>query len=193
MTDDTLAQRFVHNVEQAEPLDAVARTLTSASEPLGRGKAQQILGGEWMGAPLHPVLTDVTIGCYTSAVLLDLLGGRSSRGAARRLVGLGVLSAVPTAASGASDYTRLPASSQRTGAAHAVLNSVALAGFAWSWWRRRDGGRKGQLVALAASVVASAAGHLGGELVFNQGAPGRPPAAGSVVAEPRSAEAIQLA
>jgi len=182
MTGTTPPGRFVETVEQTRQLDPVAKALSSASQPLGKGAARRILSGEWMGVPLHPVLTDVTIGCYTSAVLLDLLGGRSSRGAARRLVALGVLSAVPTAASGASDYTRLPASSNRIGAAHAALNSVALAGFAWSWWRRRRGGHKGQLVALAASAIVTASAHLGGELVFNQGAPDRPPSGPAVIA-----------
>ena len=41
-----------------------------------RGRVKEALSGSWLGHPLHPVLTDVTIGTFTSAVLLDWLGGR---------------------------------------------------------------------------------------------------------------------
>ena len=55
--------------------------------------------------PLHPMLTDLPIGCWTSAFVLDIVGGKKSRPAAQLLVGLGVLSALPTAASGAADWS----------------------------------------------------------------------------------------
>ncbi|MDP8927642.1 MAG: hypothetical protein M3O70_03450, partial [Actinomycetota bacterium] len=41
---------------------------------LGRVRATPVwpvLRGRWLGHPLHPVLTDVPIGLWTSAVVLD--------------------------------------------------------------------------------------------------------------------------
>src|SRR3954453_23311250 len=64
---------------------------------------KDILGGKWLGHPVHPMLTDVTIGTFTSALLLDWLGGGGGPTAARRLIGIGLLSAPPVAAAGAHD------------------------------------------------------------------------------------------
>ena len=63
------------------------------------------LSGTWLGHPVHPMLTDLPIGFWTSAFVLDFLGGKSSRRAAQRLVGLGILSAIPTAVTGAADWS----------------------------------------------------------------------------------------
>ena len=54
-----------------------------------------MLRGEWLGHALHPTLTDVTLGTWTSATLLDLFGGRDSSAAAQRLIGTGLLAAGP--------------------------------------------------------------------------------------------------
>jgi hypothetical protein len=86
-------------VRRAESLEAVDRPAGWLSPIVTRFTHRppraSILGGMWLGHPLHPVLTDVPIGCWTSAVVLDLLGGTGSRKAAQRLIGLGVAAAVP--------------------------------------------------------------------------------------------------
>ena len=64
-----------------------------------------VAGGEWLGHALHPLLTDLPLGCWLSAGLLDLLGGRRGRPAAQRLVALGLLFVPVTAASGLVDWT----------------------------------------------------------------------------------------
>ena len=61
-----------------------------------------------------------------SAVFLDLVGGESSRAAAQRLLGAGLLSAVPTAATGFAEWHDTTNPERRVGAAHAAVNSVAL-------------------------------------------------------------------
>ena len=33
-----------------------------------------LLNGTWVGHPLHPVLTDIPIGAWTLAIVLDLIG-----------------------------------------------------------------------------------------------------------------------
>ena len=57
------------------PAKAIAKKVRSLIKPRGEGA----VSGSWLGHPLHPVLTDVTIGTFTSAVLLDWLGGEQSR------------------------------------------------------------------------------------------------------------------
>ena len=87
------------------------------------------LSGTWLGHPVHPMLTDLPIGFWTSAFVLDLLGGKSSRRAAQRLVGLGVLSALPTAVTGAADWSDTDTGDKRVGVVHGILNTAALVAF----------------------------------------------------------------
>src|SRR5207253_746315 len=61
----------------AEPLQQVVK----AAVPEGSG-LKDALSGTWLGHPLHPPLTDVVVGAWTSALLLDLLGGDDAGAAA---------------------------------------------------------------------------------------------------------------
>ena len=120
------------------------------------------------------MLTDLPIGLWTSAVTLDVLGGRSARPAATRLVGLGVLAAGPTAWSGWADWSALDERQQRVGVVHAATNGLAAALFASSWLARRRGDhRRGQTLGLAASTVLSVGGYLGGHLLASRAASDR--------------------
>ena len=51
------------------------------------GPVKDGLSGTWLGHPLHPVLTDLPIGAWSSSFLLDVLGGKSARKARRRMAG----------------------------------------------------------------------------------------------------------
>jgi nitrite reductase/ring-hydroxylating ferredoxin subunit/uncharacterized membrane protein len=132
---------------------------------------KEALSGSWLGHPLHPVLTDVTIGTLTSALLLDWLGGREARPAAQRLIGLGLLSAAPVVASGASDWADTEVADdavRRIGVVHATSNLVANMLFAASWAARRRGD-DGRLLAVAGGAALTAGGYLGGHLSFAEG------------------------
>jgi nitrite reductase/ring-hydroxylating ferredoxin subunit len=108
-----------------EALDAPAKKIGKAVRTLIKpGPLKDALSGSWLGHALHPLLTDVTIGSYTSAVALDWLGGRESQPAARRLIGLGLLSTLPTVSSGYSDWADTEVSNEsvrRVGVDHAVF------------------------------------------------------------------------
>jgi nitrite reductase/ring-hydroxylating ferredoxin subunit/uncharacterized membrane protein len=153
-------------------LDPVAKKLGKFARDATKPKRlKELLSGSWLGHPLHPVLTDVTIGTLTSAVLLDWLGGEESRPAARRLIGIGLLSATPVVASGASDWgdTEVANDSvRRIGLVHASANVVANSLFAASYAARRRG-EDGRLLAVAGAAVLTAGGYLGGHLSFAEG------------------------
>ena len=153
-------------------LDPVAKKLGKlARDATKPRRLKELLSGSWLGHPLHPVLNDVTIGTLTSAVLLDWLGGDESRTAARRLIGIGLLSATPVVASGASDWgdTEVADDSvRRIGLVHASTNVVASSLFAASYAARRRG-EDGRLLAVAGAAVLSAGGYLGGHLSFAEG------------------------
>ena len=159
-------------LEAASGLDRLAdpahRAVTAA---LPRGPAKDALHGVWLGHPLHPLLTDLPIGFWTSAFVLDLVGGRRSRPAADAMVGLGVASAIPTALAGLADWSELDEPERRTGIVHAAANATATALYAWSFVARRRGRRgRGVLLGVAGATAATFGGFLGGHLTFRRGA-----------------------
>jgi nitrite reductase/ring-hydroxylating ferredoxin subunit/uncharacterized membrane protein len=155
-------------------LDGPARVIAGKVRALlGRGPVKDALSGSWLGHPLHPLLTDVPIGTWTSATLLDLVGGRDSRPAARRLIGVGLLAAAPTAWTGWSDWADSePADDQvrRLGLVHAsAVGSAATLYGASLIARRRGAHTTGVLLGLAGAGAVGAAGWLGGDLAFARG------------------------
>ena len=92
-------------IARLEALDAPAKKIGKTVRTLIRpGPVKDALSGTWLGHALHPMLTDVTVGSFTSAVVLDWVGGDESEPAAQRLIGIGLLSALPTVSSGYSDW-----------------------------------------------------------------------------------------
>ena len=87
-----------------------------------------------LGHSLHPVLTDLPLGCWTSATIVDLVGGKAGRAAATRLIGVGLLAAGPTAYAGLASWSRLEGADRRVGAVHAIGNDVAIVLFAGRSW-----------------------------------------------------------
>ncbi len=140
--------------------------------PAGGG-VKDILSGTWMGHALHPLLTDIPIGTWTSATLLDLFGGRAGRPAAQTLIGVGLAAAAPTALTGWSDWADSePADDQvrRIGIVHAIANGTAAALYGASFAARRRGAHTtGVLLGLAGAGALGAGGWLGGDLAFARG------------------------
>lgn len=159
-------------VEQIHSLDQVAAPLARAVEraaPDG-SPVNAALSGTAFGHPLHPPLTDVVIGAWTSAVALDWIGGKRGGPAADWLVALGVLSALPTAAAGLNDWATLEGPTRRLGLVHGTTNIVATGLFGTSWLARKAGRRFfGRLLALAGYGTVSVGGFLGGHLSFRRG------------------------
>lgn len=174
---------FVQNLsnlfQSAEKIDTLAKPLQKgvigffkALGPLG-SRIADFLHGVWLGHPLHPVLTDVPVGAWTAAVVLDAMeassGSRGMAKAADTAVALGVAGAVGSAAAGITDWMHLQGESRRTGFTHALLNTVALTFFIGSMAARANRSRGlGRTLALLGYSVAGASAYLGGDLVFRQ-------------------------
>jgi len=149
---------------QLKQLDPVADKIDQlARPPLTQPPVRNALSGAWFGHRLHPVLTDVAIGSFSSAVLVDVLAPRHSN-IARRLIGVGILASVPTAATGLSDWIDVYDDGRRIGLVHAAGNSLALLLYLRSWRRRGKG--KGRLSSLLGLGVLGASGYLGGHLSY---------------------------
>jgi nitrite reductase/ring-hydroxylating ferredoxin subunit len=155
-------------------LDRVADALQPrVAAVLGRSqRLRDLLDGRWLGAPLHPVLTDVPIGAWTASVVLDVVGDRSSptARAADPALAIAVASALPTAAAGLSDWTHLRGRERRVATLHASLNLAGVA-FALASLAARASGRRGlgRGLSLAGFATSGFAAHLGGKLTFDMG------------------------
>lgn len=162
---------IVRFIERQEVLDGPAEFVSGkAQQLLGKEPLKSALSGRWLGHPLHPTLTDLPIGLWTGALLLDLVGGEGGEDAADTLLGLGVVTALPTAAAGFHDWSWTMGEDQRLGFVHAIANEVALVGFTVSWLMRRSGNRGGaKLLSLVSSAGLVAGGYLGGHLSYVRG------------------------
>jgi nitrite reductase/ring-hydroxylating ferredoxin subunit/uncharacterized membrane protein len=157
---------------RSRQLNSLGRWVSNAFYRLVKpGKVKDVLAGTWMAHPVHPMLTDVTIGAWTSAVILDVAGGERGRPGADMLVGAGILAAIPTAVSGLSELTDIVDKKERSIAtAHALANVGGLALWVLSYFRRKGGGRRsGVALSLAGTAVATGAGFLGGHLSYRMG------------------------
>ena len=158
--------RWTRRLEDASALDRPVHALEPSIKALfGTGTRGSVLRGEWLGHAVHPMLTDVAIGAWTSASVLDLLGGRDSSAAAQRLIATGVLAAGPTAWTGWAEWSAAGSRDKRVGVVHAVTNAVAIGVYAASWLARRRGRHAtGVRLALAGAAVSGTGAYLGGHL-----------------------------
>ena len=145
---------------------------TAALRPL-----KLVLNGSWLGHPLHPLLTDVPIGAWTVAILLDLIAlifvVPALEPAATIAIGLGILAALAAAAAGLMDWMDVDPPEKAVGVTHGILNTSATVLFAISLlmrWESQWGTRVGSfLVALTGYLVVSGGAYLGGGMVFRMG------------------------
>jgi uncharacterized membrane protein len=134
------------------------------------------------GHPVHPPLTDATVGMFTLATGLAVLGkagvaeGKLGPAAWLALVG-GLIAAAPTALTGFADWLRINWGTPmwRTATLHltAMVTAVLLFGVAtwlqWSGYRHGSVTTGGLILTLVGFVSLTAGGWLGGAIVFVHG------------------------
>ena len=155
-------------VEGLDSVDGIADRLAPlVTRAVGSGPRRDALAGSWLGHPFHPLLVMAPLGCWSAAGLLDLLGERR---AAQTLVGAGILTAVPAAATGLSDWSDTTGAERRVGFVHMACNSAALLAYTRSWRQRRRGRHfSGAAWSLAGAALSGAGGWLGGHLAYALG------------------------
>src|SRR4051812_37816055 len=199
MPTTTAPETMIDRIENASPLDPVVKTVRKiVNAALGPQQVRDALHGVWLGHPVHPVLTDVPIGVWTAAGVLDLLPGTGH--ASTTLIATGCAAAVPTAVTGGAARAQLhppppagsargapggvpagvrgggargraPPPQQRVGLVHAVSNIVGLGLMGASVLARLRGRTlRGKGLAYAGLTAVMAGGYLGGHLVFRQAA-----------------------
>ncbi|MDX5421661.1 MAG: Rieske 2Fe-2S domain-containing protein [Hymenobacteraceae bacterium] len=131
------------------------------------------LHGKWLGHPLHPAITDVPVGAWTTAAVLDgleLMGKEKYTPGADAAVAVGLVGAVGAAVTGLADWTGTRKERRKLGMLHGMLNAGATALYATSLLLRRRKSTRGVGIGLAmlGYGVVSAGAYLGGHLVFGK-------------------------
>jgi nitrite reductase/ring-hydroxylating ferredoxin subunit/uncharacterized membrane protein len=170
MPDATSMTDVIDRIENADPLDAVSKRIGKVIRAgLRSQKLKDALHGVWLGHPLHPMLSDVPIGMWTAAAVLDVMPGTGP--AAATLIATGCAASVPTAVAGWADWSDLHEQQQRVGLVHAAANGVAIGLFLASLAARASGSTlRGKAYSYAGMAVAGVGGYLGGHLAFRQAA-----------------------
>ena len=163
-------QKWLKPVETA--LDATAEVTLNQKNPVAQ-QVRNLLHGTWLGHPLHPVITDVPIGAWSTSTALDLYelstGDDTFAPGADAAVGIGLIGAGAAAVAGLNDWQFTNDKPKRVGALHAILNIGATLCYLGSWFQRRNGQRReGIVTGLAGFCLSMAGAYLGGHLVFKE-------------------------
>ena len=134
------------------------------------------------GKPLHPPLTDASIGAYTIGVAALIAGAAGLQPpqmahAALIAISFGLLLAAPTAITGLIDWLDIPRGTpaRSTATLHLVVMVTATVLFALTWLAQRPGYNEEEVrtLALILGIVAEttliAGGNIGGANVFVYG------------------------
>lgn len=152
--------------------DELKKGVSAAFGAAGEGgrKVKNALHGTWLGHPLHPVLTDVPLGAWTTALALDVMEARGNREfapGADCAVAVGLAGAVGAAVTGLTDWNDIDGKPRRHGLVHGLLNVTGTLLYTTSLLlRRRNSRSAGRCFAFAGFAVAMAAAYLGGNLVY---------------------------
>jgi nitrite reductase/ring-hydroxylating ferredoxin subunit/uncharacterized membrane protein len=129
---------------------------------------KDFLNGVWLGHPVHPAITDVPIGAYVVALVLDLTGQRAAATAA---IGVGIVFMLLAAVAGYADYIDLGGKTQRFGTIHSSLMLVALVVYLVSFVMRFNAVPSSIEFPLSVIgfIIVIGSAYIGGELVYNLG------------------------
>jgi nitrite reductase/ring-hydroxylating ferredoxin subunit/uncharacterized membrane protein len=167
----------VDRIERATNLDAAAdKTSAAVARLIPDGAVKDAASGTPLGHPLHPALVAIPMGCWLTATYLDFAprpdraNKATTRRLSQRIVGLGLLAAIPTVIAGSSDWLDTAEAERRVGLVHAMTNGGAVAGYTASWLIRRKGHhRTGVAVSTVSTGLLMLGGWLGAHLVYAMG------------------------
>jgi nitrite reductase/ring-hydroxylating ferredoxin subunit/uncharacterized membrane protein len=178
-----VAERVLAAVERQSWIDGASDRLQGgiaaafrAGGPVGR-RIKNALHGTWLGHPLHPVFTDVPLGAWSVALVLDFLESRDRGRSSRRgrapgrgadaAIAIGLVGAAGAAVTGLTDWQHTSGGPRRAGMLHGVLNTTATLLYGASLLARARGARgAGRSLSLAGYAAMCTAAYLGGELVY---------------------------
>ena len=162
--------QVAERIERAPYLDPAVQALSkTVVRALPAGPRTDALHGVPFGQPAHPAIVRIPLGCWTSAVMLDLVPGTAR--ASRWLVGAGIVGVIPAAATGLADWSALHRHQQRVGLVHSVLQGCSSVLFLASFTLRAAGRhREGRILSACGLSTLLAGTYLGGHLAHRLGA-----------------------
>jgi len=166
---DTIAQQEWLNAAGDKIQPAILNTFKAGGE--AGQKIKNFLHGTWLGHPLHPIITDVPVGSWSAAVVLDgmeLFGKKKYAPGADAAIAIGLVGALGSAVSGMTDWTGTTKKKRSIGLMHGIMNLSATALYATSYYIRKNKGSRKTAIGLAmlGYGITSAAAYLGGHLVY---------------------------
>ena len=144
----------------------------------GTGWIKTLLHGTWpLGHPLHPAITDITIGAYTAAFALDMYfvvrGDAAFAPAADLVIVVAFISSIIAILSGLTDWKDTFGEEKRTGAVHAlIMGATSLVFFVSIWLRLRSGVDQRPLAIWLSSgawIAMLVGAFFGGEMPYGYG------------------------
>lgn len=137
------------------------------------------LHGTWLGHPLHAVVTDVPLGAWLLAAILDIVwlvapasAAWGARGAELAVI-VGVIGALGAVATGMADWSDTYGAERTVGLYHGSLNTLAFALYIASAVLRlmTSSGESvaGAVVGFVGLALVLVAAYLGGDMVFGKG------------------------
>lgn len=142
-------------------------------------RLKSLLNGTFLGHPLHPAITDIPIGAWTIAVILDiiwLLSPNANAWAARAAfvaVIVGLLGALGAAVTGLTDWSDTYGSERKVGLYHALLNVGAtilyLVSFILRLGVNANASATAAVLGFIGYLLVIFAAYFGGDLVFVKG------------------------
>ena len=186
------AHRLVKNAKWLDGFANVFGAIVDGFYKLpGTSLIKNLLHGTWpLGHPLHPAITDITIGAYTAAVALDVLFLFNSQTLGSSRVAndpgftrapdfvliVAFVSSLIAIASGLTDWKDTFSEERRTGMLHGLIMVAATVLFAASIILRLPGGIQGtelRLLAIGLSglgwIVMLVGAFFGGEMPYGYG------------------------
>ena len=157
----------------ADRLQPTVAAALGVDGPIGP-KVANILHGTWLGHPLHVALTDIPLGSWTAAAVLDVLEEKTGRRAIGRgadtAIAVGLVGAAAAAVTGLADWSKIGGGQpRRIGLAHGLVNTTATACYVTSLYLRRAHSRRaGRRFAWLGLIVSSLAAYLGAHLVYKE-------------------------
>jgi nitrite reductase/ring-hydroxylating ferredoxin subunit/uncharacterized membrane protein len=173
-----LVNRVIDSQRWLEPVaDFLQKLVAGIYKGLGEpGHAlKTFFHGTWLGHPLHPVLTDVPLGAWTVAAVLDIiyLFQRTSAWstAADVTILIGLVGALAAVVAGYTDWSDTVDRERRVGIAHGLLNTLVSVIYLVGLLIGATGGSSGLEIILSFIGYAFllAAAFLGGDMVFSIG------------------------
>ncbi len=159
--------QIIAAIEEIPGLESLSEWLVKVLAPVTRRRTlMDLLHGRWLGHALHPALSDVPLGMWTSVPVLDLIGDGTG---ATMLTAVGCIAAGATAATGTADWSVTVGRDRRLALVHGLANTAVL-GLQLGSLSARLRGRtvRGRWLSLAGLAAGAGAAYLGGELVLGR-------------------------